>query len=208
MDIILIGDIINFMKLDKKYSIDEKSGCWNWTGSFTNEGYGQLGMGGKVYRAHRLVFESLAGRIPAGKILMHMCDNRGCVNPAHLVIGTQRENVADKVNKRRQSMGFKHYKCRLSPDDVNLIIDMWSRGYDTRTIASFTPITHSAIHYMINGRVWKSVREQIVSVRFVFPHELPDGLLWKRSPSGWKMFKRRKCNEGKKIYAKQDTETG
>ena len=67
----------------------EPSGCWRWTGTITAGGYGKLG--GKL--AHRLVFESLVGPILAGFQIDHLCRRRDCVNPEHLEVVTQRENI-------------------------------------------------------------------------------------------------------------------
>ena len=70
-----------------------ESGCWEWTGALTHNGYGILGkFRGRTYRAHRLSHESLVGTIPPGLQIDHLCKNKRCVNPAHLEPVTPREN--------------------------------------------------------------------------------------------------------------------
>lgn len=74
------------------YAIDIKTGCWIWSGSISDRGYGTAKRKGKFFRAHRLIYEEKKGVIPKGMTLDHLCRNRICVNPDHLEPVTQKEN--------------------------------------------------------------------------------------------------------------------
>lgn len=77
--------------------------CWLWTASKTKSGYGHLGLGLKVVRAHRLAMVIAGHEVPPHLSVCHKCDNPACVNPAHLFVGSMSDNIRDSVQKGRHA---------------------------------------------------------------------------------------------------------
>src|ERR1700744_1081828 len=94
------------------YSITE-SGCWQWTGLIDFYGYGVVVIKGKENRAHRISYQLHKGMNNGAHVIMHLCDNKRCINPEHLREGTQQENIDDMMQKRRNRSGKK-----LNPEMV------------------------------------------------------------------------------------------
>ncbi len=77
--------------------------CWEFTGARVPAGYGKLLADGRVQYTHRLSFLATTGPIPVGAVVMHACDNPPCINPAHLSVGSQADNVRDRDAKGRRT---------------------------------------------------------------------------------------------------------
>lgn len=88
-------------KVDRGAAAD----CWLWTGARLPKGYGHIGFKRTSVRAHRLSWEIHNGLIPEGRQVLHHCDNQPCVNPAHLYLGTNDDNVRDRVTRGRTKTG-------------------------------------------------------------------------------------------------------
>lgn len=122
------------------------NGCWSWIGAKCRKtGYGSLQIDGTGRRAHRFSYELHHGPIPDGMVVMHACDNPGCVNPAHLSLGTNQDNVDDKMAKGRHRgpRGELSGSARLTRADVVRIraerrtCNVWAAelGVSPKTIA-------------------------------------------------------------------------
>lgn len=83
--------------------------CWEWEGGCSNTGYGSFGVGDKNTTAHRFSYEHFKGPVPEGMCICHSCDNRKCVNPRHLWLGTHANNTEDMVKKGRANGAPKKY---------------------------------------------------------------------------------------------------
>jgi hypothetical protein len=121
----VITDIAD--KFDKEYMLCRVliiGDCWEWQRAIGSEGYGNVfdNSAGKTYKAHRLAYELFVG--PVGeKWVLHRCDNRKCCNPAHLFLGTHKDNMDDMAKKKRAHVmpGTLNPNAKLSDADIQAI---------------------------------------------------------------------------------------
>jgi hypothetical protein len=150
-----------FKKKPITWYVDENK-CWICTSHCKNsKGYPQYNKkGSKHMQMSRYMYEqeyncSVLPTIGGEKIFIcHKCDNPACINPEHLFLGTQYDNLKDMVKKNRQQMGEKHYAAKLSSEQVSNIL------HDKRVnkiIAKEYGVSNSTIDYIKNGKRWKGV---------------------------------------------------
>lgn len=144
------------------YSIPEpNSGCWLWMASTGKNGYGQITMDGVKMGAHCAAYRAYIGDIPKGMCVMHRCDTKTCVNPDHLTLGTQQDNVRDKVRKNRQSKGVETGLARLSEAEVLEIVALLDSAFLTqREIAARYVIGVGAVSKINTGHRWNYLTER------------------------------------------------
>jgi len=134
--------------------VDEATSCHVWTGVPSHNGYGRIGINYKDYLAHRLSYELQVGPIPEGLFVCHTCDNRLCINPQHLFLGTLQDNHADMVSKGRQQKGESHYRAMLTADAVK---EIRCCGKPDKEMAHMLGVSKSAIKRVRSGKVWRHV---------------------------------------------------
>ena len=139
-------------KLLDYHEVDDKTGCWNWTKTLSNTGYARISRSGKYDLAHRASYETFVGKIPTGLWVLHRCDNRRCINPAHLFLGTREDNVADMVAKGRQAYGERHGVSKLTATQV-AAIRADSRKH--REIAADYGVTYGLVGHIKRRLVWR-----------------------------------------------------
>ena len=129
--------------------------CWEWQAGIGVHGYGQY----RHTLAHRFAWESTTGAIPAGQQVLHRCDNRRCVRPTHLFLGTQAENLADMRAKGRDRppRGEAHPRSKLTASQVAEIRTRRRAGELLKDLATEFGVSDHQISNIANGRQWRYV---------------------------------------------------
>lgn len=153
--------------LDERFwaHVRKTASCWLWTGSCFRNGYGRLTTKSRIegtrseILVHRFAYELAHGAIPDRLLVCHSCDNRRCVNPDHLFLGTNADNSADMVQKGRQGhpihAGTKNGMSHLTEDQVRMIRKKHSEGVTTTELARDLGVGRSTVSAIIQGRHWK-----------------------------------------------------
>lgn len=130
--------------------------CWTWNGRISRGGYGIFVFEHKVQKAHRLSWIFTFGAIPFGLCVCHHCDNRICVNPAHLFLGTKAENNFDRDRKGRgrQLFGVENSASKLTDADV---ISIRSSNETTKVAALRYGVSQQTISNIRKRETWKHV---------------------------------------------------
>ena len=137
---------------------DGPTACWPWRGNVYHRrgGYGYFSLHCKVWKAHRLAF-ALAKEDPSGLHVLHKCDNPVCCNPDHLFLGSDADNMADKVRKGRQNRGDTSPVAKLTSSQVGEIKRRLSAGEKPAQIAPAYGVSKWAIYTIAQGRNWAHV---------------------------------------------------
>jgi len=137
----------------EKVDTTNLSGCWNWKGSKDRQGYGQIIIDGKAYKAHRLSVMLVRGDIPKGYVVMHKCDNPSCCRPSHLTVGTYQDNAQDKIKKGRQGAKFSNL-TKLTKQEISEIGVLLAEGRACSIIAERYKVSRSTIFCIERNKTW------------------------------------------------------
>lgn len=147
-------------ELFEKHVVKNAEGCWGWNGAKHGFGYGLVRYRRKTIRAHRISWEIANGPIPKGIHVLHHCDNPPCSNPSHLFLGTNRDNMLDKVRKGRQYRPLAAHTAlqpirKLNIDQVMTIKSIRASGESLRSIAREFSVSPSNIGKIVHGITWR-----------------------------------------------------
>jgi len=137
--------------------------CWEWVGCVGKRGYGVISRNCATRTAHRVSYEINIGIIPAGMCVCHKCDNKLCVNPDHLWLGTLQDNIADMIKKGRNARikvakGEDHHSAKLTNKDVIEIRELRkSSNLSQREIAKMYGVTRPMIGYIERRKSWTHI---------------------------------------------------
>jgi hypothetical protein len=133
--------------------------CWEWNGALGPNGYGRVSTKKNPDMiASRVSYELTKGEIPKGRVVMHSCDNRKCVNPAHLSVGTYLDNMRDMIEKCRSvhnpMRGSKHPRCKLSEIDV---LSIRASNESSGVLANRYGVSKSTIDHIRLRITWRHI---------------------------------------------------
>ena len=148
--------------------VDKTDTCWVWKASIRgNSGYGAFKINGKVKSAHRVSWEIYnEKKIPDGLLVCHKCNNRLCVNPEHLYVGTYVDNTRDAIrdgvrDHYKYVYGEKVGTAKLSEDNILEVVRLYEKGLSHKEIAKKLKVDRSTIGDVLRGRTWKHIDRKI-----------------------------------------------
>jgi hypothetical protein len=175
-------------RIRKRIPVGSPDECWEWTGVRLPTGYGNIWLNGSKKRSHRIAYALANGFIPARALVCHSCDNPPCCNPAHLFLGTHKDNVTDCIKKQRHAHGDTHpavinpgylrrgdrhplrerpelikfgsqsANSKLTEADIPKIRELRACGATQQDIGDIFGVTASNIACVLKGITWSQVK--------------------------------------------------
>jgi hypothetical protein len=158
----------------------EINGCWEWQGKISKNGYGYIQHKKKHMLTHRTSYETFIENIPFGLCVCHKCDNKKCINPEHLFLGTHKDNIQDakekgrlpdqrgrkhseetlkklKLRRRPDKRGEKHHLCKLTEKDVKEIRELLKLNFKQKEIGCRYGVDQSVISQIKHKKSWAHI---------------------------------------------------
>lgn len=151
-------------KFRASFAPDPVRKCWLWMKAVNRRGYGVIRVNGRSELAHRFSYRKYNGEIPDGLNILHSCDRPCCVNPDHLVVGTQADNMADMRAKGRAGYaapltGSDHPNHKLEASDILQIRALAASKVAMAAIARRYHVNHSTVERIVKRKSWKHIGE-------------------------------------------------
>jgi predicted XRE-type DNA-binding protein len=141
-----------------KVEVKGEDDCWNWVRRLSEDGYGQYTFHGSSQIASRVSYFIHHGPFEKKLFVCHSCDNRKCVNPNHLWLGTHQDNMDDMVNKKRSisHKGENNLTAKLKKEDIVKIRELFAQNsFTQRELAVIYNVSASNISIIVQGMTWK-----------------------------------------------------
>lgn len=151
------------LRFEQKFSMGLPCECWEWNGYVVDGGYPYFFLGKGKVKSSRVSYELYRGEIPEhnsfhGMCILHKCDNRKCINPEHLFLGTHQDNMDDMVMKGRHVKGGlcgeKHHSAKLTRFKAARIREFVLCGVSVRDLANLYGVCCDTIRNVVKGKTW------------------------------------------------------
>ena len=133
-------------------SIDGRTGCWNWKQATRKDGYGITWYKGKTDYIHRVSYRIFKGDFDSNYIVRHTCDNPSCCNPDHLLLGSDKDNSKDMVDRGRSCKGSKIHTAKLTEDLIPIIR---TSDISSRNLSNIYGVSKTVILDIKRNKIWK-----------------------------------------------------
>ena len=133
--------------------------CWLWTSAVSTKGYGSFRLNGRTLKSNRVAWAIHHGSDPGDLFVCHTCDNRACVRPEHLFLGSNADNIKDMWDKGRRSrrLGESAFNVKLTEDGVREIRKLKAAGVHAKVIAKRFGIIRTHVYDIVNRVAWGHV---------------------------------------------------
>jgi hypothetical protein len=147
--------------------VKKGEGCWEWHGALSS-GYGHFWDGNRIVQAHVFSWKEANGEIHDGLFVLHECDNRPCVRPDHLFLGTAGDNIRDAVSKGRNRYkphsGEANGRAKFTREEAMTIIKRHLAGESQNALARELGVAPSTINCIVLGTHWKGLTEEMAKL--------------------------------------------